>query len=78
MKVLTAIQGTTLDSHVAKRFGHAPYYLAVDLDSMQVQLIKNTEHHDETHAIIPEMARIGVEIFILIIAGSAAGGRYVP
>jgi predicted Fe-Mo cluster-binding NifX family protein len=64
MKVLIAIQGTTLDSMVATRFGHAPYYLKVDLDSMQIQLIDNPEHHDETHAIIPQMAENGVKLFI--------------
>ena len=64
MKVLIAIQGTTLDSMMAKRFGHAPYYLKVDLDSMQIELIDNPEHHDETHAIIPQMAENGVEVFI--------------
>jgi predicted Fe-Mo cluster-binding NifX family protein len=65
MKVLIAAQGITLDSPVAKRFGHAPYYLNVDLDSMQIQVIDNAEHHhDETHAIIPQMAENGVKVFI--------------
>jgi len=63
MKVLVAAQGTTLDSPISKRFGHAPYYLTVDLDSMQVQVIDNTDH-DETHAIIPQMAQLGVTVFI--------------
>jgi len=64
MKVLIAVQETTLDSPVAKRFGHAPYYLNVDLDSMYLQVIDNAEHHDETHAIIPQMAENGVKVFI--------------
>lgn len=64
MKVLIAVQGTTLDSMVAKRFGHAPYYLIIDLDSMQIQLIDNPEVHDETHAMIPQMAENGVKRFI--------------
>jgi predicted Fe-Mo cluster-binding NifX family protein len=65
MKILVAVQGTTLDSPVAKRFGHAPYYLTVDLSSMQTQVIDNAQHdHDETHAIIPQMAEKGVKLFI--------------
>ncbi len=64
MKVVIAAQGTSLDSPVAKRFGHAPYYLQVDLDSEQVQAIDNTENHDETHAIIPAMAQAGIQVFI--------------
>jgi predicted Fe-Mo cluster-binding NifX family protein len=64
MKILIATGGTTLDSAVAKRFGHAPYYLYVDADTGQVQVIENTDHDDETHAIISEMAQQGVETFI--------------
>ena len=64
MKVLIATQGTTLDSPMAKRFGHAPYYLKVDSDTMQVQVIDNAEHPDETHATIPQMVKRGVELFI--------------
>ena len=64
MKVLIAVQGTTLDSPVAKRFGHAPYYLKLDLDTQQIQLIDNAESHDETHAIIPQMVEDGVKVFI--------------
>ena len=64
MKILIAANGATLDSTVAKRFGHAPYYLYVDIDTMQVQAIENTEHDDETHAIISQMAQQGVEVFI--------------
>ena len=65
MKVLVAVQGATLDSPVAKRFGHAPYYLNVDLNSMQTQVIDNAHHdHDETHAIIPQMAEKRVKVFI--------------
>ena len=64
MNILIAADGTTLDSSVAKRFGHAPYYLYVDADTRQVQVIENTDHDDETHAIIPQMIQQGVDVFI--------------
>jgi predicted Fe-Mo cluster-binding NifX family protein len=64
VKVVIAANGPTLDSSMAKRFGHAPYYLLVDTATMQVQAIDNSEHDDETHAIIPQMIRQGVEVFI--------------
>ena len=73
MQVLIAANGPTLDSPVAKRFGHAPYYLVVNPATMQVQVIDNNEQqdetgnggqHDETHAIIPHMAGQGVAVFI--------------
>lgn len=68
MNVLIAADGTTLDSAVAKRFGHAPYYLYVDADTGQVQVIENTDHdHDDghdDHAIIPQMIQQGADVFI--------------
>jgi predicted Fe-Mo cluster-binding NifX family protein len=73
VKVLIAANSPTLDSPVAKRFGHAPYYLVVNTATMQMQAIDNNDQHDETdnhgqhdesHAIIPHMVAQGVEIFI--------------
>ena len=64
MKMLIAADGPTLDSSVAKRFGHAPYYLYVDEDTKQVQVIENTNPNDETHTIISQMVQQGVDIFI--------------
>ena len=63
MKVLIATQGATLDSPVAKRFGQAPYYLLIDSETMQVKVIDNPEH-DDTHSIIPKIAKQGVKLFI--------------
>jgi predicted Fe-Mo cluster-binding NifX family protein len=72
VKVIIAANGPSLDSSMAKRFGHAPYYLLVDTATMQVQAIDNSEHDDETHAIIPEMIGQGVEVFITGNIGPSA------
>jgi predicted Fe-Mo cluster-binding NifX family protein len=64
MKVVIAATGPTLDSPVAQRFGHAPYYLLVDAATRELQVIKNHEDDDETHAIIPHLAKQGAEIFV--------------
>lgn len=65
MKVLIAALENTLDSPVSKRFGHAPYYLIVDLETMQVNVIDNRNTGDEhDHAIIPQAAKAGVKAFI--------------
>ena len=64
MKVVIAANGPTLDSPVAKRFGHAPYYLYVDSETGQAQAINNTDPHDETHAIIPQLVGQGAEVFV--------------
>ena len=75
MKVAIAVNEATLDSRVAKRFGHAPFYLLVDTDTNQVQVIENLDadhdhhhddhhDHDDAHAIIPQMVQKGVKVFI--------------
>lgn len=64
MKVLIAANGPTLDSPVAKRFGHAPYYLVVDSATRELQVIENREQDDDTHAIIPHLAGQGAEVFV--------------
>ena len=66
MNVVIAADGPTLESRVAKRFGHAPYYLYVDTNAGQVRAIENTshDHDDETHAIISQMVQQGAEVFI--------------
>jgi predicted Fe-Mo cluster-binding NifX family protein len=64
MKVVVAANGPTLDSLVAKRFGHAPYYLLLDSTTRELQVIENREHGDETHAIIPQQAGQGAVVFI--------------
>lgn len=64
MNVVIAANGPTLDSPVAKRFGHAPYYLYVDSETGQVQAIRNEEPHDDTHAIIPQLVGQKAEVFV--------------
>jgi len=73
MKVFIAANEPTLDSPVAKRFGHAPCYLLVDTATNQAQVIDNPDaghdhdehdHHDDDHAIIPQMVKQGVSVFI--------------
>jgi predicted Fe-Mo cluster-binding NifX family protein len=73
VNVVIAATGPTLDSPVAKRFGHAPYYLIVNTATMQVQAIENNDshdeagnhgQHDESHAIIPQLVGQGAELFV--------------
>lgn len=64
MKVVIATNGPTLDSRVAQRFGHAPYYLLVDATTRELQVIENHEHDDETHAIIPQLAEQEAKVFV--------------
>lgn len=43
MKLLISAEGTSLDSRVSKRFGHAPQYLIVDTKSLDIRPIVQTE-----------------------------------
>jgi predicted Fe-Mo cluster-binding NifX family protein len=64
MKVLLATDDKSLNSHIAKRFGHAEYYLIVDTETMNIETIKNPGHDDD-HSIIREIAEEGVKIFVV-------------
>lgn len=73
MNVVIAANGPTLDSAVAKRFGHAAYYLLVNTATLQLQVIANNDahaeadnhdQHDESHAIIPQLVGQGAELFL--------------
>lgn len=64
MKVLIAADGPTLDSAVAKRFGHAECYLLIDTATLDLQVVANGEPHDDSHAIIRQLAGQGVELFV--------------
>jgi len=65
LKVLIATDKKTLDGRVSKRFGHAAYYLIVNLDTMQVKVIDNrNQSEDHDHTIIEQAANAGVKIFI--------------
>lgn len=43
MKIGVLAEGDSLDSYIAEDFGRAPYFLIVDMDTLDYQVIKN-EH----------------------------------
>ncbi len=64
MKVLLATEGDNLESKIAKRFGHAPYYLIYETETNDFQIRGNKGHSDD-HAELKELVRNGVENFII-------------
>lgn len=42
MKIAVTSTGKDLDSHVEPRFGRCPYFIIVDLESMQFEAIRNS------------------------------------
>ncbi len=71
MKLLVAADAASLDSRIAKRFGHAAFYLLVDTDTLDVEPIGNTGH-DEKHEVIATMAGNGATAAIVGNIGPGA------
>jgi len=64
MKILLATDGETLESKIAKRFGHANYYLIFDNESNKLEARVN-HGHDDDHSSLLELANEGVTNFIV-------------
>jgi predicted Fe-Mo cluster-binding NifX family protein len=63
MKVLISAEGTSLESRVSKRFGHAPHYVIVDSDTLDIRLLEGTDAMHKVD-IIGKAAREGVDAII--------------
>ena len=64
MKILLATDGKTLESKIAKRFGHANYYLIFDSESKKLDVRANSGH-DDNHSSLLNLANEGVSKFIV-------------
>jgi predicted Fe-Mo cluster-binding NifX family protein len=64
MKILLATDGRTLESKIAKRFGHANYYLIYDHESKEIEARVN-HGHDDNHSSLVDLANEGVTNFIV-------------
>jgi predicted Fe-Mo cluster-binding NifX family protein len=62
--ILIGAEGETIDSKIAKRFGHANYYLVYDTNSNSLEVFNNdSEEHD--HKNLEQFLIKGVEAFIV-------------
>ena len=64
MKILLATDGKTLESKIAKRFGHANYYLIFNNESKKLEARIN-HGHDDDHSSLVDLANEGVTQFIV-------------
>ena len=64
MKILLATDGKTFKSRIAKRFGHAKYYLIFDSESKEIDVRINSGH-DDNHSNLIVLADEDVENFIV-------------
>ncbi|NOX17426.1 MAG: dinitrogenase iron-molybdenum cofactor biosynthesis protein [Chlorobi bacterium] len=64
MKILFAADGKTMDAPIAKRFGHAEYYLIFDDETNELTAREN-HGHDDNHSELIELVNEGVKTFII-------------
>ena len=64
MKILLATDGDTLQSKIAKRFGHAPYYLIFDSETSSLD-VRINHGHDDNHAELDSFLNEGILQFIV-------------
>jgi len=64
MLIVIGSDGISLNDKVAKRFGHAEYYIKYDTETNKFEAIKNNDE-DHTHSELENMVDEGVEVFIV-------------
>ena len=64
MKIFIGADSPELTSKIAKRFGHANYYLIYDLENQNLEIIENKEH-DEKHQILFDAIKNNARVFIV-------------
>lgn len=74
MKIGVIAEGDSLDSYVAEDFGHAPYFLIVDMDTLDFQVIEN-EFADQNGAGMKVAdAIVGLGVDAVITGGIGSHG----
>ena len=64
MQILLGTDGENLTYKIAKRFGHAEYYLICNEKNKVIEIIHNPEH-DEKHQVLIDAINNGVQVFIV-------------
>lgn len=64
MKILFGTDNEFLSGRIAKRFGHADYYLVYEDNDKTFKIISNPEH-DEKHQVLVDAINSGVKTFIV-------------
>lgn len=64
MKIVIGSDGEKLESKVAKRFGHAAFYIIYNTEDKSFEAMENKDE-DHTHAELSELLDQGVEVFIV-------------
>ena len=75
MKIGVISEGDTLDSYVADDFGRAPFFLIVDMDTLDYTVVEN-EHKDAAGGVGMLVAKAIVELGVdaVIVGGIGPHG----
>lgn len=65
MLLLIGADGNNLDSAVAKRFGHAEYYIMFDTESRKIEAVQNIDGEEHDHKNLLGFLESGVKVFIV-------------
>ncbi|MDR3075594.1 MAG: NifB/NifX family molybdenum-iron cluster-binding protein [Candidatus Methanoplasma sp.] len=74
MKVGVIAEGDTLESYVAEDFGHAPYFMIVDVDTMDYQVVVNEYADCEGAGMKVADAIVGLGVDAVITGGIGSHG----
>ncbi|MCL2032033.1 MAG: NifB/NifX family molybdenum-iron cluster-binding protein [Methanomassiliicoccaceae archaeon] len=74
MKVVVIAEGDTLDSYVAEDFGHAPFFLVVDSDTLDYHVIENEYAKLEGAGMKVANAIAGLGVDAVITGGIGSHG----
>jgi predicted Fe-Mo cluster-binding NifX family protein len=74
MKAAVLAEGDSLSSYVADDFGHAPYFLIVDMDTLDFEAIKNEFTRAEGAGMKVADALIGLNVNVVITGGIGPHG----
>lgn len=74
MKIGVIAEGDSLDSYVAEDFGHAPFFLIVDMDTLDYQVVENEFADQNGAGILVANAIVDLGVDAVITGGIGSHG----
>jgi len=75
MKIAFTAKGTTLDSEIDERFGRAEYFVILDEDTQNIEVIENDTSNMEHGAGLQAVKKIVDSGAKIVITGNGAGQK---
>lgn len=75
MKVLVTTTGKTLDAHVDPRFGRAELFAVIDIDSNQLEVIRNDKARQATQGAGIQAAELAASLGVNVVITGHCGPK---